>query len=267
MDEAVSLELISSQAILVALSTIRIAVAFLLVPIFSRNNIPAIVRNSMFFALALVSVATHPVELESVQQMTTLVWADLFFKELFIGIAVGVFFGLFLWAFEAAGVFIDTQIGMSFALSFDPVIGNEATLFGTLLSRWSVYIFVGTGGLTLLVGALLESFVAWPLLQPIGGLREASVMLFEAELSRFMNFAVRIAAPIMIVLFLIDVALGMINRSAQHFNVFFLSTSIKGIAGIAILIILLPYLAQQLVGELASHTGQVEDYLQRLLEQ
>ncbi len=248
VSDAAVLETFGNYAILISLSAIRIAVAFLLMPLFSRNAIPALVRNSMFFSLALISVVVQPQE--AATNLEALVWVELFAKEVFIGIAVGVFFGLFLWAFEAAGVILDTQIGMSFALTFDPVIGNEATLLGTLLGRWAVYLFVATGGMTLMVGALLESFSVWPLLEPVGGLREASIRLFEAELSRFMHLTVRIAGPVMIVMFLIDIVLGLVNRSAQHFNVFFLSTSIKAMASLLVIIILLPFLADQLVGEI-----------------
>lgn len=265
MSEALALESLGNYAILIALSTVRIATAFLILPLFTRDMIPAVVRNSLFFALAIISVTVQP--LESTLDFSTMVWVQLFVKEVFIGLAVGVFFGLFLWAFEAAGVVIDTQIGLAFALAFDPIIGNEATLMGSLLSRWAVFLFVSAGGLLLAVNALLESFAVWPLLEPIGGLREASVRLFEAELSRFMNLALRIAGPIMIVLFLIDLVMGMINRSAQHFNVFFLSLSIKSMAAIAVLIVLLPFLAEQLLTEITQQAGQIDNYLNRFLLQ
>ncbi len=263
MSDAAALDVLGNYSIIIFLSTVRIAVAFMLLPIFSRNMIPGLVRNSMFFSLAIISVVVQP--LESPVNLSTMLWVNLFAKEIFIGVAVGLFFGLFLWAFDAAGIILDTQIGMSFALSFDPIIGNEATLLGTLLSRWAVYLFVAAGGFLLTITSLLESFAAWPLLTPISGLREASVMLFEAELSRFMHLALRIAGPVMIVMFIIDVALGVINRSAQHFNVFFLATSLKAMASLVVLMILLPFLADQLVREIMLQAGQVDAYLSRFM--
>jgi len=264
MDDAAVLALVGDKSIVTALSAIRIAVAFLVVPVFSTKTIPAIVRNTMFFSMALVSVWVQPTETDQI--LSAAVWAELFAKEIFIGIAVGVYFGLFLWAFEAAGVIIDSQVGMSFAQSFDPIIGNEATLIGKFLSQWSVYLFVASGGLFFLVRALLESFSVWPLLEPISGIREASIMLFYAEMSRFMSFAVRIAGPMLIVLFLVDVALGLMNRSAQHFNVFFLAAPIKALSCIVVLMIVLPFLAEELVSQLATQTGTVESYLRRLVQ-
>ncbi len=264
MDDAATLALLSDKAIVTALSAVRIATAFLVVPVFSIKTIPAIVRNTMFFSMALISVWVQPTETDLT--LTAAIWTELFAKEIFIGIAVGIYFGLFLWAFEAAGVIVDTQVGMSFAQSFDPIIGNEATLIGKFLSQWSVYLFVASGGLLFLVGALLESFAVWPLLVPIGGIREASSMLFYAEMSRFMNLAIRIAGPLLIVMFLVDVALGLMNRSAQHFNVFFLAAPIKALACIVVLIIILPFLSEQLVSQLAVQAGTIESYLSRLMK-
>jgi len=263
MDDAQALSLVSQQAIVTALSAVRVATAFIVVPVFSTKTIPAIVRNTMFFAMALISVWVQPTEAE--MALTPGVWAELFAKEIFIGVAVGVYFGLFLWAFEAAGVIIDTQVGMSFAQSFDPIIGNEATLIGKFLSQWAVYAFVASGGLFFLTSALLESFAVWPLLVPIDGIREASITLFYAEMSRFMNLAVRIAGPLLIVLFLIDVALGLMNRSAQHFSVFFLAAPIKALACIVVLLVLMPFLGNELVSQLAEQAGTVDQYLNRLL--
>lgn len=263
MDDATVLEMLGNNSILIFLSTVRISVAFLLIPVFSRNMIPGVVRNAMFFSLAIISVVVQP--LQSPVELSAMLWVQLFAKEIFIGVAVGIFFGLFLWAFEAAGFMLDTQIGMSFALSFDPIIGNEATLLATFLNRWAVYLFVAAGGLLLVVTSLLESFAIWPLLTPIGGLREASVMLFEAELSRFMHLALRIAGPVMIVLFLVDLAMGVINRSAQHFNVFFLATSLKAMASLIVLMIMLPFLAELLVNEIVVQAGSIDNYLSRFL--
>lgn len=254
---------LGSVVLVLSLSTLRVSVAFLLLPLFSKEGIPALVRNTMYLSLALVSIAAQPdIAFGSLDTGT---WIALFVKEAFIGVVVGVFFGIFLWAFEAAGTVIDMQVGASFALFFDPVVGNEVTLIGAFLGRWANYIFVAAGGLLLLTGALLESFVAWPLAEPIGSLREASVRLFEAELSRFMSLTVRIAGPIMAVIFAIDVAMGLINRYAQQFNVFFLSMSIKSMATIALLIVLLPFLVGVLFEETARQAADIEGYLARIL--
>lgn len=265
MEAADIYSLLSDNVIVLSLSAVRISVAFLLLPLFTNEGVPAMVRNSMFLALALLSILIQPSA--QVDQFSTAMWINLFAKEALIGIVIGIFFGVFLWAFEAAGVVIDMQIGASFALFFDPVVGNEVTLIGAFLSRWASFIFLASGGLLIMTTALLESFVIWPLVEPISSIRSASVALFEAELSRFMSITLRIAGPIMVVIFIIDVAMGLINRFAQQFNVFFLSMSLKSMAAILLLIVLLPFLMTVLVDEMQIQAANIGDILNNVLIQ
>lgn len=263
MESADLFRLLGDNLIVLSLSAMRVSIAFLLLPLFSKEGVPAIVRNSMFLSMALLSILIQPSA--QIDQFSTAMWISLFAKEALIGSVIGVFFGLFLWAFEAAGVIIDMQTGASFALFFDPVVGNEVTLIGTFLSRWASFVFLASGGLLLMTGVLLESFVIWPLVMPVDGLKMASVALFEAELSRFFALTIRIAAPIMAVIFLIDVSMGLINRFAQQFNVFFLSMSIKSIATVLLLIVMLPFLIDILVDEMQIQVANMPRYLETIL--
>lgn len=265
MDSAELYTLLGDNIILLSLSAMRISVAFLLLPLFSKDTIPAMVRNSMFLALALLSMLVQ--SSAPVGEFSTALWITLFAKEALIGAVIGLLFGLFLWAFEAAGVVIDMQIGASFALFFDPVVGNEVTLIGAFISRWAAYMFLASGGLLLMSSVLLESYSIWPLVEPVGSIKAATSRVFEAELSRFMSITLRIAGPIMAVIFVIDLAMGLINRFAPQLNVSFLSMSIKSMASIALLIILLPFLVDILVGEMHRQVSRVPDVLRLLFIQ
>lgn len=262
MDPSELFTLLGDNVLVLSLSALRISVAFVLLPLFNRDGIPALVRNAMFIALALVSIVVQPSG--SFGQFDTATWINLFVKEAFIGMVLGIFFGLFLWAFEAAGVIVDMQIGASFALYFDPIVGNEVTLIGSLLSRWASYVFLASGGLLILTGALIESFALWPLTEPITSFRQASVRLFEAEYSRFLNLSMRIAGPIIVVVFIVDMCMGLINRYAPQFNVFFLSMSLKSIATVLILWMLLPFLVEVLIGELRDASAMWAPYINNI---
>ncbi|ASJ70514.1 type III secretion system export apparatus subunit SctT [Granulosicoccus antarcticus] len=263
MDSAELFRLLADNLIVLSLSAMRVSVAFLLMPLFSKEGVPVMVRNSMFLSMALLSVLLQPSA--QFDQFSTTMWLGLFAKEALIGSIIGVFFGFFLWAFEAAGVVIDMQIGASFALFFDPVVGNEVTLTGEILSRFASYMFLASGGLMLMTGVLLESFAIWPLVKPIASLRMASIALFQAEMSHFMSLTLRICGPIMAVVFVIDVSMGLINRFAQQFNVYFLSMSIKSITTILMIIILLPFLVGVIVDEMQMQVANMPGYLKAVL--
>ena len=237
--------------------------AFIILPLFSSEVIPALVRNSVFVTLAVIAIVVQPPV--DVATLTTAEWLNIFAKEAFIGMTIGVFFGVYLWAFEAAGVIIDTQIGSSMAMVFDPLSGHEVTLFGEFFSLWINYLFLAVGGLLLLVGVVLESYAAYPLDMPLGGLSVATVELFQSEFSRFVGFTLMIASPVVIVIFAIDLAMGLINRYAQQLNVLFLSMSLKSLAALIVIMTLLPFFFDLLVDEVAEHSGSVDNYLNKIL--
>ncbi|MEE9335104.1 MAG: type III secretion system export apparatus subunit SctT [Granulosicoccaceae bacterium] len=263
MEQIDQFQTFSEHAMLLALSATRIAVAFLLLPLFSGDLIPALVRNSIFVALAMIVVVVQPgIDVSSFSSMH---WFNLFAKEAFIGIAIGVFFGIYLWAFETAGVLIDMQVGSSMAMIFDPLSGHEVTLFGEFLSLWINFLFVAAGGLLLLTGALLSSYGSFPVSMPLGELKAASVVLIEQEFSSFFKLAIMIASPILVVLFTVDMAMGLVNRYAQQLNVLFLSISLKSLAAIIVLLVMMPFLTELLINQIADHTAGVESRLNALI--
>src|SRR5690606_14501408 len=97
-----------SAMLALGLTLPRIIGAFIMLPLISPQNMPAMVRNSFLVSLAIVAlpivVLTAPPG-----TMSTLSWPALVVKELFIGIAIGFCFGIVFWAISAAGNVIDTQ--------------------------------------------------------------------------------------------------------------------------------------------------------------
>ncbi len=254
---------LSSYALLVGLATTRIAVAFLVLPVFTNELIPAMVRNAIFVAFALIVIIVQPTL--PVAALDVQGWVVMFVKEAVVGVAIGVLFGIFLWAFEAAGQVIDTQIGATTAQVTDPLSGQQTSLTGAFLGRLANYVFMAAGGLMLLMGILLESFALWPIGQPLPSLAQTGIRLFEAEFSNFLRLTLLIAAPMLVVLFIIDSVLGLVNRYAQQLNVFFLSMSLKALASVAILLIMVTSLVQLLVDELLKRYDTVPALLRSVL--
>jgi type III secretion protein T len=254
---------LSNQALLVGLATTRIAVAFLLLPVFTNELVPALVRNAIFVAFALIAIMLQPAFPS--EAINALGWITLFAKEALVGVAIGVLFGIFLWAFEAAGQVIDTQIGATMAQVVDPLSGQQTSLTGAFLGRLANFMFMAAGGLLLLLGILLESFALWPMGQPLPDLAWGGLKVFEAEFSHFFRLTLLIAAPMLVVLFIIDGVLGMVNRYAQQLNVFFLSMSLKALAAVAILLLMVAALMELLVDEIVTHYDTVPGLLRGVL--
>lgn len=245
----------SSLALLLGLSATRVATAFLLLPLFTPDLVPPLVRNALFIALAALSLAMQPAVDVSAWHATD--WVRLYAKEAFIGGAIGLLFGSVLWAFEIAGQVIDLKTGASMAQVLDPLSGHQTSLSGAFLSRLAGFVFMFSGGFLLLVGLLLQSYALWPVGAALPVFKPGGSTVFEAELSRLMLLGLLIAAPFLVVLYLIEGVLGLINRFAQQLNVFALSSALKVLAANALLMLLLGSLVQLLLDDVGERPAAV----------
>lgn len=250
----------TDAALLLGLSTMRVAVAFLLVPLFTQDLIPGLIRNALFLALALLGLLVQdarPMQLSGWQ------WALFYGREAMLGAALGFLYAGLMWSFEMAGQLIDTKVGSSQAQVLDPLSGHQTSLTGAFLARLASWVFMASGGFMLFAALLLDSFALWPL-QGGWGLLPQGGLAFEAEFGRMLRLALMVAAPSLVMLYLVDGVLGLINRYAQQLNVFSLSMSIKAVVGHLVLLMQLGSLVALMNAELLARPTGVKTLLQRL---
>ncbi len=249
------------QLLGLGLVAIRPAAVFLVMPAFSPQTIPAMVRNSIFLALGLAAVAVNPQPGPPAGLVPN---AAFFLKEIFIGLSIGLFFSIFLYALETAGQVIDNATGRSFASVIDPLGGHNSSLTGTFFARFANFIFMFSGGFMLMTGVLMESYALWPLAAPFPDLEAGGVTLFEGEYQRLMTVALAFAAPALCIIFAVDLSLGLVNRFAPQLNVFALSLSIKAWLSTLAVIIVLGVAVDGVIADMIERKGLVTD-LMRLL--
>ncbi len=252
----------TGQALLIGVASARFAFAFMLVPLFSPTIVPATVRNSLIVAFGLIALNMDPGI--DPNRLSAGGWLWLYAKEAIAGSVIGFFFGTILWAMGAAGEIIDTKVGATVGQLVDPMSGLQQSLTAVLLSRFAHVTFVSAGGITLLVGTIMTSYLIWPL--GSGGIRfdMAAIDLFEKEFGRFFAIAFIFAAPVLTILYVVDMGLGLLNRFAQQFNVFALAMPIKAAASIFVIIVILPFMMQQLLNDLMSRATTSSAVLERV---
>lgn len=250
----------TDAALLLGLSTMRVATAFLLVPLFTQDLIPALIRNALFIALALLGLLVQDVQPLALGGWQ---WAVLYGREALLGAAMGFLFAGLMWSFEMAGQLIDSKVGATQAQVQDPLSGHQTSLTGAFLARLASWVFMASGGFMLFAALLLDSFALWPLLGDWQLQRAASVA-FEAEFGRMLRLALMVAAPSLVLLYLVDGVLGLINRYAQQLNVFSLSMSIKAVVGHLVLLLQLGSLVALMNEELLARAGVVKTLLRAL---
>ena len=250
--------------LLLGVATARIAVAFMLMPIFSPELIPAMVRNSILVSLGIVSLALQPTL--DVSMLGVGEWATMFAKEVFVGLIIGFFFGSVLWALEAAGQIIDTKVGATMAQIVDPLGGHQTSLTGALLSRLAGWVFMSCGGFMLMVGSLLDSYAMWPLSTPSLSLLPRGQLLFETAFGQLMLLALIVAAPALLLSWVMDLSLGLVNRFAPQLNLSSIASSLKMIAVMWLLWVQVAFLADLLAGRLLGQPQVLRHLLERMFQ-
>jgi type III secretion protein T len=250
------------QLLTVGTASARFAFAFIFVPVFSTEVMPPTVRNSIIVTFGLVALSMQPTFAPA--DLSAMGWATMLLKEAAAGGIIGLFFGTMLWAMAAAGEIIDTKVGATVGQLIDPLSGVTTSLTGILLGRFAQVVFVSAGGLTLLVGTVMGSYVIWPLGPGGINLNLQAVQYFEGEFGRLFTLAFLFAAPVLTVLYVIDASMGFLNRFAQQFNVFSLALPIKSVAAALILIMCLPLLADAVIGDLGARDGIASGILNRV---
>ncbi|MDO5626333.1 MAG: type III secretion system export apparatus subunit SctT [Pseudomonadota bacterium] len=250
-------------ALLAALASTRFALAFLLLPILAQDTVPQMVRGAIFLSFGVITLAMQP--MVNVHPFGVGDWIGLFAREAFIGLALGMLLAAVLWAFAAAGEVVDGASGMGQAQVVDPLSGRQTSVSGAFLGRLAVFVFMAAGGLMLWVGVLMESFVLWPLAQPGLSIKGVGVALFETAFAHFAGLTFMMAAPALVVLYAIDLSLGLMNRYAPQLNLISISMSLKGLAAVLVWLVMLGTLVQTLLDQLAALLPNLLTQVQSLM--
>lgn len=221
-----------------ALTQPRIIAMFLVLPLFNAQLIPGMVRYAVASALGLVMVpALAPLVAAEAARLDPTLLLVLMVKEAFIGFVIGYLAAIPFWIFEAVGFLVDNQRGASIAATLNPLTGNDSSPLGILFNQAFIVFFLISGGLSLLLGTLYDSYTLWSVLHWTPELHIESVPVMLDQLSRLVRMALLMASPALVAMFLAEFGLALVSRFAPQLQVFFMAMPIK--SALAMLVLML----------------------------
>jgi flagellar biosynthetic protein FliR len=175
-----------------------------------------------------VASPLQPLQIDSVW-----VLGGLAAKEMLIGFIIGYFFSLLFIGVQIGGSIVGYQIGLAIVNVYDPESGGEVSLVGEFWFLVAVLIFLAIDGHHSIISAFADSYR----LIPVGVFNFAgSAGEFIIRFSAYsFVMAVKLAAPVIITLFLTEVALGVVARTAPQMNIFIVGLPLK--IGVGFLVI------------------------------
>jgi type III secretion protein T len=164
----------------------------------------------------------------------------LVFREGAIGMVIGLGFGALCAGLQMAGDIIDHQTGLTFTQNVDPSFGNSVSITAVFLERVLFAALMSAGLMLVIVDALYLSYEVWPVGRPLPTFDRLVPLSLVNQSGRVFSLALLLAGPVVLVLFVVDASLGMMNRAAPQLGVFNLALSIKPLVGLAVLAFALP---------------------------
>ena len=143
-----------------------------------------------------------------------------------VGLVLGLLTQLLFAAFEVAGTLADLSGGFSFASVLDPLTGQPGAGFSRLFTLCFTAVFFATDVYAAVLGGFVRSFDAVPLAD-LPALSAATPAALGSAVTQVLASGLQIAAPLLGVLFLTDVALGLATRFAPQANALSLALPVK----------------------------------------
>lgn len=232
-----SLELATLESLFgsVALAMPRVAAVFMLVPFLSAPMIPGLARAGLTLMVALFMAPAAG----DMPALSTGLWVLIAAKEALIGTLLGLGFSIFIWAIQSVGELIDFQTGSGNAAFFDPLGGHQSGPTSQLLGWLAITLFVSAGGLAGLLGAMADSYRLWPVASffPKPGLVLEQFVVRQGD--TLFNWTVKLAAPVIFVLLLVELGMGLVSRMAPQLNVFVFAQPLKSLLATLMLLLFL----------------------------
>ncbi|CAI8743375.1 Secretion system apparatus protein SsaT [Pseudomonas chlororaphis] len=239
----------------------------IMVPLFNQSTLGGpLVRNALALVIALPMVAlvdTWPQLDAARQQASVQGYVLLIAGELCIGVLLGFCAAIPFWAMDMAGFLIDTLRGASMASVLNPMLGQQSSLLGILFTQVFGVLFLMAGGFNLLIESIYRSYASLPPGE-VFRLGPGFPDFLSHQWQLAYELCLRFSMPAIVAILLVDLALGLINRSAQQLNVFFLSMPIKSAFAILMLIISVGFAFQTPLEYSTSakrNTRELPDYL------
>lgn len=233
----------------------RLLPVMLIMPIFNEEIVTGLVRNGL--AVVIAAFVAPVIDPAQIADLPFLVWCLLAAKEAVIGILLAGAMSAVLFAIQGVGYLIDFQTGSGNASFFDPMGGHEGGPTSGFLNFVAIALFVTAGGLQMIVQVFAQSYSWWPIGSLLPNFSEVMSTFILRQTDAVFVWMVKIAAPVVIVLVLVDAGIGLVGRAVPQLNIFTFSQPVKSALAMLMMVLFLPLVYASLHDLLSPDSGMI----------
>ena len=231
------------QAFLVLIARIGGLLAAL--PVLSGRTVPMKVKVAL--VLVLGAALAPVIHLPPISFDPAILAAGML-SELAIGLTIGLAVRLFFGALELAGEMIGMQMGFGVAQLFDPTTARQTPMMAQYFTLLASLVFLSLNAHMLVVATIVSSYDAIP---AFGATLPSGLGDDVLHLSQQMyTIGLKLAAPVLITILLINILLAILGRAVSQINVFVLSFPVTIAGGLAVLGMAMPFTIELLAREI-----------------
>lgn len=222
----------------------RVAALLMVAPVYGERGIPTRVRLMLVLPLTVLIVPLLPPG--QAAMLFSAAWWSAILQQVLIGAAMGLVLRVVFESFALAGELIANSMGLGFAQLADPVRGVNTPIVGQFLIVVGSLLFVASGAHLTLIGGLVDSFSRQPVAE--SGLNTDSLRLMFDWAGTLFAGGVQLAAPVLTAMIAVNLAIGVLGRSAPTINLMSVGFPLTLVIGLLLLQALLPGLGAVLSG-------------------
>ncbi|MBI5233274.1 MAG: flagellar biosynthetic protein FliR [Deltaproteobacteria bacterium] len=208
------------------------------IPFFSGRTVPLQVRMGLALSLAVFFIPVVGVTATLPSDPASLALGIA--REALIGISLGMTVKFVFAGVELAGQLAGMQMGFALANVLDPQTNSQLSVVSQFTNILAIFLFFSLDMHLMFIAALKESFDFIP---PYGFLVTEKVVdgLFSMS-SGIFSLALKLAAPVVVAVFLANIAMGVLARTVPQLNVFVVGFPITITLGLFIMIFSMPFI-------------------------
>jgi flagellar biosynthetic protein FliR len=213
---------------------IRPGMLVMVAPGLGGNHLSPQVKVGLTVLLALGLLPTVIVSQPPVNVPLTIVVA----RELAIGMSLAFVMRTLIAGAEFAGHLTGYQIGFSYGATIDPQSGVRNTMLATLYGSLATLGFFAVNGHHALIRALAASYVGLPI--GAGQIDQSLIGAVRETLGLIFIVGAQLAAPVVIALLVVELAIGLISRTAPSLSFQVIGYPLRILVGLTLVAVLIP---------------------------
>jgi type III secretory pathway component EscT len=217
----------------------RLIPILVFVPAFGGQLVPVRFRIAITIVIAVAVAPLVPLGGLSTSRVDTTLKLLNVVVEFFAGMMISLVMSLVFYIASSSGEIIDTLRGQTLAQVLVPQMSTQSSQFAQFFLQFTIVVFFVIDAHHFFIDAFIRSYSSVPIMEVLesltcSGWRAIKIDQFLHLIPYMVESAILLAAPVVIVMIIIDLMLGIVNRIVPPIQVFQLGLPVKMWIGIGL---------------------------------